>query len=454
VPGERLTLTLHQAAERFEPGAGDRILAELRDTLEWMADSWEGRVGDRLGRAAAAPGNSGRSERHPVPESGTPSRPRGQDGRTDGEVPGGPRHFSPFTAISADTESQHARRSRTGRRSRWTPDLPPEEMPRDLLELQLVQIWESVLGIHPVRVEDDFFELGGNSIAAARLFDQIERVLGTTLPLATLFEAKTIQQICLRMRDGGWSPPWSSLVAIQPEGTMPPLFCIHSFEGHVLIYSEMARHLAPDQPVYGVQAMGLDGRGDPLSSVEAMAEHYLPEIRRLQPTGPYHLVGLCFGLTVALELARRLREEGEEVGLYILDSGFAPLQPRRRRTGVERIAYRIGAHGKGFAKRTRLAIEFIRSTPRERRERRIQQAIQQAWNAYRPQPVPGPVMLLVSEGYGQHQQWFLDTWSQLVEGSVATRVVPGDHFTFFREPNARHLAEGLRACTVERGPRE
>ena len=149
-----------------------------------------------------------------------------------------------------------------------------------------------MLGITPIGVRENFFDLRGHSLLAVRLFAQIEQASGRQLPLATLFQAPTVEQLTGMLRQEGWSAPWSCLVAIQPGSSKPPFFCIHSSGGHVgLSYYELARHLGSDHPLYGLQALGLDGQTAPLTRFEDMAAHYLTEIRSLQPEGPYFLGG-------------------------------------------------------------------------------------------------------------------------------------------------------------------
>ena len=140
--------------------------------------------------------------------------------------------------------------------------------PQDTLELVLLKIWEDVLGLGSIGLEDDFFELGGHSLLAVRLFADIEKSFGRSLPLATLFQAPTVARLAAKLREEGWAAPWSSLVLIQ-RGTRerPPFFCIPGVGGNILGLYDLARHLGPDQPVYGLQARGLDGQAEPLTRI-------------------------------------------------------------------------------------------------------------------------------------------------------------------------------------------
>src|SRR5712691_3579350 len=150
--------------------------------------------------------------------------------------------------------------------------------PADELELKLTRIWERVLGIDSIGVNDNFFELGGHSLLAVRLFDQIEKSFSRNLPLATLFQAPTVKQLARVLREEGWPAPWSSLVMIQGSGSRLPFFCVHAAGGNVIEYRDLARLLGPDQPFYGLQARGLDGKSDPHTTITEMAAHYIEEM--------------------------------------------------------------------------------------------------------------------------------------------------------------------------------
>jgi amino acid adenylation domain-containing protein/FkbM family methyltransferase len=126
--------------------------------------------------------------------------------------------------------------------------------PKDELEVRLTKIWESLLGVNPIGIRDNFFDLGGHSLLAVKLFTQIEKLFGKNLPLATLFEAPTVEQLAVLLKQKGWTASWSSLVTLQPNGTKRPFFCIHALGGNVLEYQPLARFLGSDQPFYALQS--------------------------------------------------------------------------------------------------------------------------------------------------------------------------------------------------------
>jgi thioesterase domain-containing protein len=222
--------------------------------------------------------------------------------------------------------------------------------PRDRLELQLVQIWEEVLEVHPIGIRENFFDLGGHSLLAVRLMAQIKQQLETHLhlPLATLFQANTIEQLAvlIRHRWAAEKVEWSPLVAIQPKGTKPPLFCVHPTGGNVLCYFELAKSLGTEQPFYGLQAIGLEKGQVPYSQVEEMASFYIEALLRVQPEGCYHLAGWSFGGLVAFEMARQLEAQNKVVSLLaLLDTVVPSVMLRRCQVPEDEASFLVNLFG-------------------------------------------------------------------------------------------------------------
>ncbi len=195
--------------------------------------------------------------------------------------------------------------------------------PSDDVQSRLVELWTAAFGM-PIGIDENFFELGGDSLLAARLFIQIEKAFQMELPLSVLLEAPTIRQLA-----GIISAPivhslHSSLVAVQPNGTKPPLFCVHGHSGEIFQCRNLSLSLGADQPVFGLRSQGLGGEA-PYFTVEKMADHYLREIRTVQQRkGPYFLAGYCFGGMIAYEMARLLKTQGQEVALLVMFNTPAP----------------------------------------------------------------------------------------------------------------------------------
>jgi amino acid adenylation domain-containing protein len=212
-------------------------------------------------------------------------------------------------------------------RSSASADRSGVATPSTDLERQLTEIWQAVLGIPQIGMQDNFFELGGSSLQAAQLFAEIERVFDKNLPLATLFEVQTIEQFAKILHQGA-SDLWSSVVAIQPEGSKLPLFCIHGAGGNVLMYRGLSDYLGPDQPIFGIQPQGLDGNETPIDRIQEMAALYIQKMREQQPEGPYFLAGLSSGGVIAFEMAQLLRAQGQAVALLVLMEAFGPGYPK------------------------------------------------------------------------------------------------------------------------------
>ena len=205
--------------------------------------------------------------------------------------------------------------------------------PRNETERALAAIWQNVLGITaPIGVTDDFFALGGHSLLAVRLLAKVERVLRVKLPLATLFEDSTVERMAARISElahGDRRLP--TLTPLKSSGSKPPLFLLHGRDGELMFYKDLVGALSADQPAYGIQPVGFDGKELPFLSVQEMAAHYVKELRAFAPDGPYLLAGYCFSGVLAYEVAHQLTEEGRAPALLALID--APPFGHKRRPG-------------------------------------------------------------------------------------------------------------------------
>ncbi|HSP78046.1 MAG TPA: alpha/beta fold hydrolase, partial [Myxococcaceae bacterium] len=342
--------------------------------------------------------------------------------------------------------------------------------PRDALERELVRIWEEVLGVRPVGVRHDFFALGGHSLLAARLVNRVHKALGRPLPLVTLFQNPTVEQLAAALRQPeDENRPHSTLARLQAgEGGVRPLFLVHGGGGSALTYTELARHLGPQRPVYGLSAPGLDGGEKLPASVEEMARHYLAQVRTVQPEGPYLLGGWSFGGLVALEMAQQLRAAGETVSLLALMDSHAPssrppsesdelsllaafgqtlglpwrhlsLEPERlkRLGGRELLAYVLEQARRGPSGTPHLELEEAEHLFALFRHH------VEAQRRYVPRPYAGPAVLfragtqpagVTAEDLG---------WRSWLTGGLTVDELPGDHYLLLRPPYVTSLARAL-----------
>jgi amino acid adenylation domain-containing protein len=340
--------------------------------------------------------------------------------------------------------------------------------PRDSLEHRIAAVWEQVLGIYPIGVHEDFFDLGGHSLMAVRLISGIAKTTGITLPIAAMFQASTIEDQAEVLRSKDWQEKDSSLVIIQTGGTKPPLFCIHYYGGNVLIYRDLARLLARERTVYGLQALGLEGKTRPHTRIEEMAAHYIEEIRSVQPVGPYHLAGASMGGNIAYEMARQLKSMGEEVGVVALfDTVGIPKNSRPmhdrvqihlmqlgRRTFQDKIGYLL--------ERSRFRITrfiygsyLLTGLPLPRFLWDLEHTTLQAFINYRPGQFDGDVMLFraTHRAPGTTKSPYLG-WDTIIGGKIKIVEVPGEHATILMEPGVRVVAKALIKSLqdVELGP--
>jgi thioesterase domain-containing protein/acyl carrier protein len=338
------------------------------------------------------------------------------------------------------------------------PELEGDFMaPRSTLEKYLAGIWEEVLNVPEVGIDDDFFDLGGDSLLAASMFAQIERTFSQQLPLATLLGAPTIRQLANALEGESEEALYSSLVEIQPYGSRPPFFCVHGAGGEVLNFYLLAQHLGPDQPFYAFQAASRDGELD-LCTIEEIAGSYIRQLYKLQPKGPYFLGGLSCGGIVALEMAKQLREQDQEVALLAL------LDPISRRWSVQArmrhhvsklrdlglLNYMRGPFIGDIRKiAIRLSLHAGYSLPDAWRRDTIQ-LHQQAASFYiaqpaSAQPYSGRITLFLATDRKPRDEHSL-SWEHIALGGVKVHEVPGDHDTFLKEPHVQVLATRLKIC--------
>jgi len=351
--------------------------------------------------------------------------------------------------------------------------------PRDALEQRLVEIWKQFLEVRPIGSNDDYFALGGDSLSAMRLAGAIERAFDRRLPPGLLFEAPTIELLARRLRARQHIGPQSSLVPLAAGSTGQPLFLVHQIDGDVIHYRELAEQIsappiaaqpvAAPRTVYGLQAPGVEDRATPLESIEALAAHYLREIRALQPHGPYALAGHSAGGLIAFEMAQQLHIEGERVEpLVILDIDAAVGQGRSftdaLRLHLDMLKRLPRAHRWRFMRRNlgRWVASLYRRargryTPpplsQDRDYSPVRAAMERAVRAYRPRPYPGFVTLFratdrsLTGSYGRTLGW-----RRLARAGLSVIDIHADHKTMLRGEAARAIAQSLNSRLQRTGP--
>jgi len=367
-----------------------------------------------------------------------------------------------------------------GRRTE-RPTSPRESAPTqpgsfsENVEAVLAEWWQELLGVEQVRLDDDFFDLGGQSLVVVRLFSKIKKTYGVAFGLSTLFEARTVRTLGGLIREARAKrqperPQSRASVAIQPNGTRLPLFVISGLGGNVIKYHSLARHLGDDQPVYGLLPRGLDGDEPYHTRVEDMAAYYVSAIRSVQPSGPYRLAGYSFGGAVAFETAQQLVAAGDTVSLLgLFDTiEFQYWEHVKRSYGLsERLAHYRSLFQEAVAERNfgpfwnRVKVKSGLLTSRLLHPRtpppapvtdEIEEVNMAAAASYRPKPYAGRLTLfrstLRTPDCGDDE--FLG-WGHLAPGGIDLHHVPSMHSNILDEPGVESLSVKLRDC-LDRDP--
>ncbi|MGD1805288.1 condensation domain-containing protein [Dapis sp. BLCC M126] len=361
--------------------------------------------------------------------------------------------------------------------------------PQNPMELKLTQIWESVLGVSPLNVEASFFDLGGNSLMAVQLFNQMQQQLNCTLPLASLFQAPNVRKFARLLSQEQPVSQWSSLVPIQSNGSKLPFF-FHGGSADALTWARFSHLLGSDQPFYALQRPELNGGEISQNTAESLAEACVKEIRMVQPQGPYLIGGHCFGGAVAFEIAQQLQAQGEDIASIILIDAYCPnsvsinaiseLQTKLQ-LGVfwlrknyyyhgdwskvkllpQKVWQKLGNKKKPHPKTinttdTNVVSEIAKNTSKlakttkqkmsyEYLYARAQQANEIAANNYLPQPYSGKIKLFRAEV--QMLDWhfgFPLGWQKVAKDEIEVTNIPGFFGNLFNQKSGLLLAEQVK----------
>ncbi|MDZ8084001.1 MAG: amino acid adenylation domain-containing protein [Nostoc sp. DedQUE12b] len=379
------------------------------------------------------------------------------------------------------------------RRALKAPDLHSSDSdkfvaPRNQLELQLTQIWSKILKVDKVGVQDNFFDLGGHSLLTPYLMAQIKQQFGKDIPIASLYQNPTIEQLATIVQADSDSSIWSPLVAIQPNGSKPPLFCLPGAAGTPFYLYDLARCLGSDQPFYSFQANGLSGESESITPVEDMATQYIQELLVIQPQGPYFLAGHSFGGKLAFEMAQQLLRKGHKVALVAILDTTAPFYQEKPEgfdwDHVKWLAQLAGAIEIIYAKKLDISDDILQCLVWEDQLKYVLERLKNAdilppddeitqlnnmvqllkanslVNYVPEQVYPTRITLLrasetsaVEESNSEILSEILQDstwgWSKFSTEQVDIHFVPGNHVTMMTQPHVQILAERLKACIEE-----
>ena len=358
------------------------------------------------------------------------------------------------------------------------PGEHPYVAPTSALQRQLVQIWEELLQVRPIGIKDDFFALGGHSLLAARMVNQVERICGKKLALATLFAGATIDYLAgVLMQPASENTSRVRLTAVQASGSRRPFFYVHGdWEGGSLYCVQLARHLGAEQPLYVLDPYRFDGM-PALPSFEEMAAEHVEALRVVQPQGPYRLGGFCNGALIAYEMARQLHAQGQQVEILLLMNPINPAQRSRAYHLVRRLGTLLGSTPQQdldrFLRVRHLWRSWLHLRGRSKPGKKPGQEAGQARSLWKGRRALLPPAAVLRQNWMDLYDWvelgykagvypwkiaifwtqtaFKCTrqWQEIVQGGeVIVKSIPGTHRTC-RTTYACELAEQIQACLSE-----
>ena len=336
----------------------------------------------------------------------------------------------------------------------------------DSITLELLSIWKQVLEIENITVKDDFFSLGGDSLAAAEIMAAVEKIFRVPLPTATLVRAPTVEKLAKAIRNSNGARKRVQVVAYRLEGNNPSLFYVPAAGSEGFELKLLPKYLSAEQPILAFQPQGFDGRARYQASVEEMAKSYLVHLRLHQPHGPYYLCGNCFGGVVAFEMAKRLTAAGEQVAFLGLFDSYAGDYPKPRVSAspaskpvtpllsklcqwiAEAIKDRNSLKEKLFE--IDVALQFsLFARDYESRSACVRRLCQAARRRYHFRPYRGRIDLFRTEDVAPVEFYELDPllgWSGMALEGIEVHELSGRHGDYLREPQIGIFAELLNAC--------
>ncbi len=346
-------------------------------------------------------------------------------------------------------------------------------------QIYLKGLWEQLFAIKDIGIDDDFFnDLGGSSLIAIQMMSRIERDRGKQLPLVSVFDYRTIAKLAQLLDNAEATSALSTVVAIKSTGSRIPIYLVPGDNLNVLNFSGLAKHVHEDQPLYGLQPKGLDGRHEPLDTIEAIAAYYNKAILLHNGNGPYAVAGHSFGGYVALEMAHQLHDMGKQVvftGLFDTDAFNAERNlglPEKIRRKIKRQIPKFLWIAKSFIASPSKTIYFQRQTLKQRlggylplRQQyvsgtddyyrlmdKINAVHHRALFKYRLKRHHGTITVFnaMERNYFIEDSEFLG-WKRYAAKGVKVHKIPGDHITMFKEPNCKTLAVELEKALADAG---
>lgn len=329
-------------------------------------------------------------------------------------------------------------------------------------ERMLVGIWEHILGFKGLAAEDNFFEIGGDSIKTIQVISEA-RKRGLVISPNQLFDHQTVRELGAYI-DGNQQQgdQWDYMVPLRKEGTKRPLFCIHAGGGHVFFYNKLTEYLNKDIPIYALQPSGVYGDKAMHRSVNEMTRDYLEAIRKVQPHGPYTILVYCFSAAVGNEMALLLAEKGEKINLIIMDTMTAPAvlnTPRRLRIRIQTFLIRFlkapfrSLRNMILSKYALIRLRWRSSFEADEESRELEKLrmnLMELSQSYEWKPFEGNVSLVLTKK--DHEALNRETvrsWKEVVDSEVKIVHTKGSHQKLFDEPYVAYTAKAIEKCMFD-----
>jgi amino acid adenylation domain-containing protein len=346
--------------------------------------------------------------------------------------------------------------------------------PRTSNEKLVADIWEELMGLNQISIFDNFFQLGGRSLVAVKIMARLEQETGKRLPLATLFEYSTVEKLAARLEIDAEAITWESLVPIKPKGSKMPLYIVHGAGLNVLLFNALAMNMDEEQPVYGLQAKGLNGIDEPLDVMEEIAANYVDEIINHDPVGPYAVAGYSLGGLIAYEMAKQMLALGKDVKMLAMFDTYAdqtqvydPWLKKKLNNAlffVKQLAYTPVL----FLQDPKRTIQY-KSREIGRRFQKIYKKVfpdkvkkKEGFSAYtddiherslaaQRNYLLTPVNIAIELFRATKKTFYMDDfkflgWRPYALKGVNVHDIPGEHNTIFAPPNDKQFAKVLQEC--------
>ncbi|RZL44230.1 MAG: amino acid adenylation domain-containing protein, partial [Pedobacter sp.] len=336
-----------------------------------------------------------------------------------------------------------------------------EELVRD--------IWEDALTLTDLKAEDDFFELGGHSLIAVKVMVAIEKKTGKRLPLATLFNNSTIEKLAKQLADNEPAEKWDTLVAIKTGGKKDPIFLIHGGGLNILLFRTISKYFDSEQPVYGLQALGLNHETEIPETMAEIAARYVKEILQVHPDGPYIIAGYSLGGFIGFEMAKQLKEMGKEIKLLGIMDTYAGnndvIESKLTHTlqKIKRQFHKVPFFTKSFIQNPKEALEYQMIISKKRIDKLVspdaidtkdvlteyELKIYRKYNTAHNNYILQPADLKIALFRVSKRLYYLDDlvnlgWGKFAKKGVSVHEIPGDHKTFLFPPYDKQFAEILQ----------